>query len=384
MNAAVVDLTRLKKLHCGLGQFALHLGRTLQAEAVDLRLLFLTHRGTESLLAGIREPLHTCPARWWQKEFFRPLRRYFGPLRAPQPPADVWHTIDQLSAFAPQDDRTPVILTIHDLNFPRHWKPAQVERSLRRLQRRVDRATLLTTGSHFAAEQIRSLLDVSGKELRVIHHGLCVRPQRTAPRPRFAPSGRFLFSIGEFRPYKNFHVLIELLRELPSTWTLVIAGNVATPYGEQVRRLVRRWGLQERVLLPGIVSDEERHWLYEHCEAFLFPSLAEGFGLPAIEGMSFGKPVFLAEATSLPEVGGPLAFYWRDFAPGPMREVFEQGMAQAAADPTYAERVRRHAQQFTWPEAARRYLELYRQVAAGGGTSKSPATADPRAWRAAG
>lgn len=384
MDAALVDLTRLKKLHCGLGQFALHLGRTLQAEADDLELMFLTPPGTESLLAGIREPLRTLPARWWQKEFLRPLRRLVRPPRAQRPEVNVWHTIDHLSAYSPLDDRIPVILTIHDLNFPRDWSADRVQSSLRRLQRRVDRAALLTTGSHFAADQIRALLDVSGKELRVIYHGLCVRPQRTAPRPRFAPAGRFLFSIGEFRPYKNFHVLVEFLRELPSAWSLVIAGNTATAYGEQVRQLVRRSGLQDRVLLPGIVSDDERHWLYEHCDAFLFPSLAEGFGLPAIEGMSFGKPVFLAAATSLPEVGGPWAFYWRDFAPRAMREVFEQGMAQAAADPAYAERVRRHARQFTWPEAARRYLDLYRQVARGVGGPLSASAPGQSTWRAAG
>lgn len=384
MPTAIVDLTRLKKLHCGLGQFALHLGRTLQAEAEDLALVFLTPRGTESLLAGIRDPLRTLPARWWQKEYLRLLRRFIGRPRTTEPPVNVWHTIDHLSAFAPLDDRIPVILTIHDLNFPRDWTPARVQHSLRRLQRRVDRAALLTTGSHFAAEQIRSLLDVSGKELRVIYHGLCVRPQRTAPRPRFAPTGKFLFSIGEFRPYKNFHVLVEFLRELPPRWSLVIAGNTATPYGEQVRQLARRSGLQDRVLLPGIVSDDERHWLYEHCEAFLFPSLAEGFGLPAIEGMSFGKPVFLAEATSLPEIGGPLAFYWRDLSPAAMREVFEQGMTQAAADPTYSERVRQHAQQFTWPEAARRYLDLYRRVASGTGNGQSASAPGQSTWRAAG
>jgi glycosyltransferase involved in cell wall biosynthesis len=43
--------------------------------------------------------------------------------------------------------------------------------------------------------------------------------------------------------------------------------------------------------LPGAISDSERCWLYQHCEAFLFPSKTEGFGLPVIEAMSLGRPV---------------------------------------------------------------------------------------------
>lgn len=374
MPTAVVDLTRLKKLHCGLGQFALHLGRAIQAESREpLRPLFLTPPGGARLLSAATTPPRTATAGWWQKEGLRgPLVRLLG--RVPgSPRGDVWHTIDHLSAYGPSDDQTPVVLTVHDLNFPPQRTARQNERSLRKLQRRIDRAAVLTTGSHFAAAQIRSLVDVRGKELRVIYHGLCVRPESSAPRPAFAPEGEFLFSIGEFRPYKNFHVLIEFLGRLPGRLSLVIAGNRATPYGEQVQEQVRRAGLQERIILPGVVSDAERHWLYAHCRAFVFPSIAEGFGLPAIEGMSFGKPVFLAEATSLPEIGGPLAWYWREFEPQSMCAIFEAGLAAFSADDRYADRLRAHAAQFTWPEAVRRYLALYAEVlssgTSGGGTS---------------
>lgn len=53
--------------------------------------------------------------------------------------------------------------------------------------------------------------------------------------------------------------------------------------------------------------------LYESCVAFLFPSITEGFGLPVIEAMSFGTPVFLSNSSSLPEVGGNEAFYWNSY-----------------------------------------------------------------------
>lgn len=363
MPSVVVDLTRLKKLHCGLGQFALHLGGALAEYApADLQATFLVPRSAAELIPTAGTPHRTTRSRWWQKEVIRRRLRSLQRLTPGFPRGHLWHTIDHLSSYGPIDDRTPVVLTIHDLNFPPQRTSAQIRESYRKLQARIDRATILTTGSHFAAAQIREQLDVGNKELRVIYHGLCVRPQSEAPRPAFAPDGPFLFSIGEFRPLKNFHVLVEFLQRLPRQLRLVIAGNRATPYGEEVAAQVQRAGLSERILMPGVVNDAERHWLYQHCAAFVFPSLGEGFGLPAIEAMSFGKPVFLAHATSLPEVGGPLAFYWHDGDPQTMCDVYEQGMALVAADATYSDRLRAHAARFTWPAAAREYLTLYQEV----------------------
>ena len=363
MPTAVVDLTRLKKLHCGLGQFALHLGRTIRdLSGPDLQTTFLVPSRARALLESPSCDSSVYQAAWWQREFSRrTIPDVVGRLLG-YPRGDLWHTIDHLSSYGPGDERTPVILTIHDLNFPAERTEAQNARSIELLQRRVDRATLLTTGSHFAADQIRAHLEVGDKPLQVIYHGLCVRPERTVPAPAFAPTKPFLFSIGEFRPYKNFHTLVPLLRALPGDRQLVIGGNHATPYAEKVREEITRCGLQDRVILPGVVSDDERHWLYENCEAFVFPSLAEGFGLPAIEAMSFGKPAFLAHATSLPEIGGPLAFYWHDYEPVAMCEVFEAGMQVFAESDDYAERLRAHAASFTWPVAARNYLDLYADV----------------------
>ena len=114
--------------------------------------------------------------------------------------------------------------------------------------------------------------------------------------------------------------------------------------------------------MPGPVSDEERQWLYENCESFVFPSLTEGFGLPPIEAMTVGKPVFLARRTSLPEIGGQKAFYWDTFTPNHLMDVYQQGMQLYNAQPNYAEDLQQAAARFCWQEAARQYVDMYRQV----------------------
>ena len=104
------------------------------------------------------------------------------------------------------------------------------------------------------------------------------------------------------------------------------------------------------------ISEAQKAWAYGHCVGFVFPSFTEGFGLPPIEAMYFGKPVFLSRLTSLPEVGGDAAFYFDSFEPQAMRRVVERGLQSAAA---HAGAVQRHARQFNWDRAAQTYLKMY-------------------------
>jgi glycosyltransferase involved in cell wall biosynthesis len=106
------------------------------------------------------------------------------------------------------------------------------------------------------------------------------------------------------------------------------------------------------------IDDAQKAWLYQHCEAFLFPSLTEGFGLPPIEAMHFGKPAFLSDRTSLPEVGGDVAFYWPDFEPQHMKRILETGLARFAQE-GLAPAAQAHAARYSWERCAQEYLDLY-------------------------
>ena len=68
-------------------------------------------------------------------------------------------------------------------------------------------------------------------------------------------------------------------------YKLVIAGNSNTEYGKKVKDLIAKEKLTNQIILPGKISDNDKAWLYKNCESFLFPSLAEGFGMPVIEAM---------------------------------------------------------------------------------------------------
>jgi len=162
--------------------------------------------------------------------------------------------------------------------------------------------------------------------------------------------------VGKALLYRYFGDFVGLARAWPEM-TFVLCG----PPGDDAK------ALRERVRLPNLqfhlgIDDAHKAWAYAHCAGFLFPSLTEGFGLPPIEAMHFGKPVFLARRTSLPEIGGDAADYFDDFEPASMRRVVERGLARDAREPQRADAVRRHAARFDWDHAAAAYLALYARL----------------------
>ena len=360
MSHVAVDLEKLKTLHGGSGQFSLHLGRALlEVSSPDVRFTYLLP--TERARLFPRELVDFEFAHDWQREsILRPLRSLLLPF-VRRRKFDLWHSTNQQSNFAPLDARTPVLLTIHDLNFLREHDAARQAKELSKLQAKVNRAAAVTAVSQFVADEILAHLDLQGKPLHVIHHGANFGAHHKPQRPSYLPQGPFLFALGDVLPRKNFHVLLGLLQRV-SGRHLVIAGDKQHPYAGHLADQVRELGLTGRVFLPGDIGDSERCWLYQHCEAFLFPSKTEGFGLPVIEAMSLGRPVFVSQATSMPEIGGPLAFYWRQYDPDYMARVFHDGLALYYSDPDYSHKLRQHAAQFTWQRAARAYLAAYREI----------------------
>ena len=348
MPNILLEMQKLKNPFSGLGQFCLHLGAELVGQLPsDIHPTFYLPENSIGIFGNDMKYVAQSP-----------LHKY---LRLNSSRYDIWHCMHQDSSYLPSSARTKLILTIHDLNFLEKYTGLKRKQKLRALQKKVDRASLLTTISHYTADIVRQNLCLDAKPLRVIYNGNSLKAITDAHHPDYVPKGEFLFSIGILSAKKNFHSLIPLLQSNPDLH-LIIAGNRNTPYAEQLIEQCKRAGVASRVVLPGMINDSDKYWLYRNCLAFVFPSLAEGFGLPVVEAMSLGKPVFLSNLTSLPEIGGKHAYYWKDFNPGHMQQVFEDGLADYSSNPDKASKIAVQASLFSWNSAAKAYLEIYRSL----------------------
>ena len=270
------------------------------------------------------------------------------------------HFTDQYCRLKPQKVTGKKILTIHDIN-PVHElrKPAhKIEKHLNKLSGYIAVCDKIVTISHFVADDIVKYIPEAKNKIRVIYNGA---DQLTVPAnhtPAYQPKRTFLFTIGYIAAKKNFHVLPALL--VGNAHELIISG-VETPYKSVIMEEAEKFGVTDRVKITGTISEDDKAWYYKNCTAFVFPSIAEGFGLPVIEAMHFGKPVFLSTHTSLPEIGGDAAFYFPTFEPADMQAAFAKGMAEFAAK-NMREKVIAHALKFDWQQTAREYLALYDEV----------------------
>lgn len=276
---------------------------------------------------------------------------------------DVVHFADQYCRFGPGRVRGKTVMTVHDLNQV-HEQPAgsrKLVKHMRRMAQKIAGVDRVVAISEFVKGDILRFFPQAADKISVIYNGADFSIAPDGHQPRHVPPGPFLFTVGMVCPKKNFHVLVPLLRD--NALTLVIAGVVKEDYKQKVLDEARAFGVLDRVVVTGPVSQFDKDWYYANCEAFLFPSLAEGFGLPVLEAMHHGRPVFLSRLTSLPEVGGDAAYYFDHFDPGHMSEVLAKGMAHFAAT-RGDERARTHAAQFTWEKAGAAYLKLYRDCLA--------------------
>ena len=144
-------------------------------------------------------------------------------------------------------------------------------------------------------------------------------------------------------------------------YELIIAGSFAeADYVKTIQTAAEQAGAADRVHILTRISEADKAWYYQHCLAYLQPSLAEGFGLPVVEAMQLGKPVFLSRLTSMPEVGGAAAYYFDDFSPASMQQVLAAGLAQHS--PERAAAAQAQARQFSWQQAAADYLAIYQEL----------------------
>ncbi|WNL45549.1 glycosyltransferase family 1 protein [Dyella sp. BiH032] len=180
----------------------------------------------------------------------------------------------------------------------------------------------------------------------------------------------FVMYAGGFDPRKNLETLIVAYAALPAslreTHQLVMVGNIDIKERNELNAVRERAGLAvDELVFTGFVSDEDLVRLYNSCATYVFPSIHEGFGLPALEAMSCGAVVIGAAATSLPEVIGVEEAL---FNPHDARDITTK-LQQALIDEPFRQRMRehalRHAKGFTWEESARRaWLALEEALAA--------------------
>jgi len=173
--------------------------------------------------------------------------------------------------------------------------------------------------------------------------------------------------VGARRPSKNLARLVRAFGRLCNQveYALVLAGPPDPCFPDEALMIARELGLEGRVVFPGFVAEEDLPTLYSLADLFVFPSLAEGFGLPPLEAMACGTPVVVSNIPPLVEVVGRAGLTVDPYSV----EQLAAAMLRVLTDPALREELRnrglRRAAQFTWETAARKTLAVYNDYTLG-------------------
>lgn len=272
-----------------------------------------------------------------------------------------------------------MVLTIHDAWFDREsqayfrspWTRGYYHAMTRQGLRR---ARHILTVSNFVKEKLLTCcpwLEARKEQISVVPNGVGKEfttdtgSHERSPLLRGYALGKYLLYVGALTQHKNIFGVLEgyawLCRTDRHVPHLVVVGRANGRLVDPVR-FAETHGIEDKVLFLGYVPDEELPSLYRGAEAFLFPSLHEGFGIPILEAMACGTPVVTSKVAAMPEVAGDAALFVDPTRP----DDIGAAIARILFDPAYRQALARRgverAREFSWEKTARRVLQIYAQV----------------------
>ncbi len=369
----------------GVGTYIRNLTQAFAKIDTLNRYTLVTHKSDAHFLAGLPENfriLHYEGRDTDSQEHFRfpTFLRGLG---------DLYHIpLSMVPLLMPK----PYIVTIHDMSRLMFEQTSGWRYNLRRIRfrRGLLRARQIIAVSEATMDDAESLLGIPQERMKLIYNAPdprffehappsdaraggpdAVMHERRRILERYQITSPFLLYAGTIRPQKNIPRLVEAFAvvrgELEShpeykDLRLVIIGDELSRY-PGVRRAVLQTRMENAVRFLGFVPFDTLRVFYETAEAFVFPSLYEGFGLPPLEAMASGTPVVTSEVSSLPEVVGEAAVTVNP------ENVFDiaRGIKEVLLDPELRKRLSaaglEQAKKFNWERTARQVLEVYEEAA---------------------
>jgi glycosyltransferase involved in cell wall biosynthesis len=366
----LLDVSAVPARPVGAGVYTIAIAHGVSARP-DIDLHLLTRRGDAArweTLAPAAELHPLAPNR-------RPTRlaweQAVGARFAHRIQPDVWHGPHYTM---PLRSTVPTVVAMHDLTFfdhPEWHERSKVVYFRRMIRAAAHRADVIITGSNDAADGLRARFRPTG-EILVVHHGV--------DHARFAPAGdeavdlAALAEHGIARPYVAFASTIEPRKDVP---TLVRAfARVAPSHPElqlvlaggdgwgvaAARDAIAASGVATRILRPGYVDDATLAALFRRAAVVAYPSLAEGFGMPALEALASAAPLVTTSGSALEEVVGDAAL----LVPPADADALARALSNILDNPAVAARLRTagpaRAATFTWERSIDAHVGAYRRA----------------------
>lgn len=271
----------------------------------------------------------------------------------------------------------PHVITFHDLSFERHpdffSAKMRLWHKLISPRKQAQRATKIIAVSESTRHDLLDLYGLSPAKIEVIYSGILSRfqPRKSSHpalqkiRKKFHLPELFFLYLGTIEPRKNVEGLIlafeEFKKRKESPYKLVIAGKPGWLY-QDVYRLASHSPYKRDIIFTGFIPSEDKPYLYNLADLFVYPSFYEGFGFPPLEAMASGIPVITSHISSLPEVVENHALMVDPYNVNEIAQAFWFLTHDAKLREELTLTGGQHVQKFQWQKTAQETLRVFRRA----------------------
>ncbi len=310
-------------------------------------------------------------------------------------PVDIyWHTLEEQIRFPqiiasenldlmhfpyfsiPIFYNKPFVITVHDLikhhfstgrsstlPLPVYWLKLYAYKFI--LSRALRKAKKIIAVSYATKDEIVNLLEINPKKIIITYEGTDSAIQNSEFRIQNLVKGKYFLYVGNAFPHKNLERLLEAFKNLISKspdWqkiSLVFVGKEDYFY-KKLQKRVRQMNLSNNTIFLQNITDQELSGLYKNAIALVFPSLMEGFGLPALEAMANKCLVLASDIPSLKEICRDAALYFDPYNSSDIESKLE--MLLLSDMNNFSDKIQKgekRASTFSFEKMAKETLEIY-------------------------
>ena len=373
----IIDATTIKNSQDGLSQYIIGLINNLPEISFDyFEYIILLNPGVER--EELLQALHSGK--------FKILLKNISPIGPKREWDMFWFLLrnkNQFDLFHSTSNQYPLFLkkgiaTIHDIIFTKYLDSAWwtfnlakrylnivVKNSLHNSAKviAVSTATKNELTSHYNLDS-----SITNK-IKVIYEGwehLLPITENTETLLTDLINNPYLFYVGSSRVHKNLAGLIKgfiiALDKLPKNIRLVISGDIQY-FDEEIKNLIDTTNAHTtKIFFTGFVSNNLLQTIFKNADAFIFPSLHEGFGIPVLESFYFKKPLLCSNTTSLPEIAGDAALYFDPANPNDIAKVMVFFYDNPSTWSSLIEKGQARLKLFSWKKTAEETVDIYKQI----------------------
>lgn len=276
----------------------------------------------------------------------------------------------RLSALSPQLKKIQVV---HDLSFEHHpdffSKKTHLWYKFLKPKREVEKANKIIAVSKATKDDLMKTYSISQQKIQVIYEGVeenfakNISDQKSLDlQKKYNLPQRYFLFLATMEPRKNMTRLIEAYQRFKAknpdeSIKLVMAGVEQPKIFSQV--VVPQYS--QDVMWPGFIEEEDKGALIKNAQAFLYPSLFEGFGLPLVEAMKCGTPILTSNKSSMPEIVGDAGLFTD---PENTQEIASglEKILKSEVQTALKEKMKKRVEIFSWKKCARETLAVFNSL----------------------